>query len=153
MRQGRAPVRYRDTGQVHLDFHRTTNGTIAYLRKAYGQDFLDDVLRRFARGVYRSICEDLRRGDPEQLVEHWDYYLGREGGDYVIERQPDVIRLTIRRCPAVAYLRQRGIEPDPAFCRQTSVVNAELAEGSPFELTTEVVGDGQCVQTLRRVRP
>ncbi|MBM4030821.1 MAG: hypothetical protein FJ291_03450 [Planctomycetes bacterium] len=146
-------MRYRDTGYVHLDFHRTTNGTIAYLRKAYGEGFLDEVLRRFAREVYRSIREDLQRGDPDQLVEHWTYYLDREGGDYAIERQPDVICLTIRCCPAIAYLRERGIEPDPAFCHRTSVVNAALAEGSPFEITTEVVGDGQCVQTLRRVRP
>ncbi len=146
-------MRYRDTGQVHLDFHRTTNGTIAYLRKTYGLDFLDAVLKRFACGVYRSIREDLQRGDPVQLVEHWAYYLEREGGDYLIERQPGLIRLTIRRCPAVAYLRERGIKPDPAFCRQTSVVNAALAEGSPFGITTEVVGDGQCIQTLRRVRP
>ncbi|MBM4039910.1 MAG: hypothetical protein FJ290_15505 [Planctomycetes bacterium] len=149
----RKAMRYRDTGQVHLDFHRTTNGTIAYLRKRYGQEFLDEVLRRVARDVYRSIREDLRRGDPEQLVEHWAYYLDREAGDYTIERQADVIRLTIHRCPAVAYLRERGIEPDPAFCRQTIVVNAALAEGSPFVLTTEVTGDSQCVQTLRRVRP
>jgi hypothetical protein len=146
-------MRYRDTGQVHLDFHRTANGTIAYLRKAYGLEFLDEVLRRVACEVYRSIHEDLERGDPEQLIEHWTYYLDRERGDYAIERQPDLIRLTIRRCPAIAYLRERGIEPDPAFCRQTSVVNAALAEGSPFEITTEVIGDGRCVQTLRRVRP
>lgn len=146
-------MRYQDTGQVHLDFHRTTNGTIAYLRKTYGQDFLDEVFRRTARDVYRSIREDLRRGDPEQLVEHWTYHFDREGGDYAIERTGDEIRMTVRRCPAVAYLRERGIEVDAAFCRQTLVVNEALAEGSPFRITTEVVGDGQCVQTLRRVEP
>ena len=38
-------VRYRETGAVHLDFHRTTNGTIAYLRQRYGVEFLDEILR------------------------------------------------------------------------------------------------------------
>jgi hypothetical protein len=60
--------------------------------------------------------------------------------------------MTVRRCQAVAYLESRGIPIDPAFCRQTTVVNAALAEGSPFEVATEVLGGGRCVQTIRRRR-
>ena len=56
-------MRYRETGQVHMDFHRTLNGTIAYLRETYGVAFLDEVLRRTARDVYRSIRDDLERGE------------------------------------------------------------------------------------------
>ena len=143
-------MRYRETGQVHLDFHRTTHGTIAYLRERYGLELLDEVFRRTACDVYRAIREDLLRGDPEQLVEHWTYFLDREGGDCVLERGDEAIRLTVRRCPAVAYLESRGIAIDPAFCRQTVVINEALAEGSPLEVTTEVLGGGRCVQTLRR---
>ena len=72
-------MRYKEAGQVHMDFHRTTNGTITYLRKNYGQEFLDEVFKRTARDMYRSIREDLLRGDPEQLVEHWAYFFDREG--------------------------------------------------------------------------
>ena len=143
-------MRYAGTGEVHIDFHRTTNGTIAYLREKYGQDFLDDTFRRTARDVYRSIREDLLRGDAEQLVEHWTYYFEREGGEYAIEREGDDVRMTVSRCPAVAHLQKSGIEIDPAFCRQTIVINEALAEGSPFQVDTEVLGDGRCVQTIRR---
>ena len=59
-------MRYKETGELHMDFHRTTNGTIAYLREQYGQDFLDEVFRRTAHDVYRAIHQDLRRGDPDQ---------------------------------------------------------------------------------------
>ena len=136
-----------------MDFHRTTNGTIAYLRKEYGERFLDEVLRKTARDVYRSIREDLQRGNPAQLVEHWSYFFDREGGKYTIEENGDEIRMTVTRCPAVAYLLSRGITPDPAFCRQTIAINAALAEGSPFDITTEITGQGQCVQTIRRKSP
>ena len=146
-------MRYRETGQVHLDFHRTLNGTVAYLRRKHGVRFLDQILRRTAHAVYRAIRRDLRRGDPEQLVEHWAYFFGREGGAFRIDREDGEIRLTVRRCPAIAYLRKRGIAVDPAFCRQTVVVNAALAEGTPFEITTDVRGGGRCVQTIRRRRP
>jgi hypothetical protein len=141
-------MRYRETGQVHLDFHRTTNGTIAYLRKKYGLRFLDAVFRRTAHDVYRSIHEDLKRGDPEQLVQHWQYFFDRENGRYRLERKRGAIRFTVRECPAVAYLRRSGLKVDPAFCRQTAVVNKALAEGTPFRIDTEVLGGGRCIQTI-----
>ena len=143
-------MRYHDTGQVHLDFHRTMNGTITYLRERYGVGFLDDVLRRTAREVYGAIRADLMAGNPEHLLEHWTYYLAREGGDFTVERTPGEIRVTVRRCPAADYLRQRGIPLDPAFRRQTTVLNAALGEGTPFEVTTEVIDDLNYIQTIRR---
>jgi len=146
-------MRYRDTGNVHLDFHRTTNGTIAYLRERYGVEFLDEVLRRTAHGVYRAIREDLTAGNPEHLLQHWTYYLDREGGEYRVEREGDDIRLHVTRCPAAAYLKDKGTPPDPAFRRQTTVLNAALAEGTPFEVTTEVIDDLSYVETIRRRRP
>lgn len=147
---GEANMRYRETGNVHLDFHRTLNGTIQYLREKYGQDFVDEVFRRTARDVYRSIREDLARGDPEQLVEHWSYFLDRDRGRYTIERDGDEIRLTVHSCPAISYLEKKGLKVDPGFCRGTKVLNDALAEDSPFEIITDILGEGRCVQTIRR---
>ena len=144
-------MRYRETGQVHLDFHRTMNGTMAYLRKNHGLRFLDKVLRRTAHDVYRALHDDLKRGNMESLVEHWTYFLDRENGKYTITREAGTVRMEVHRCPAVAYLRERGIDVDPEFCRQTIVVNRALAEDTPFEITTDVLGGGRCVQTIRRI--
>jgi predicted ArsR family transcriptional regulator len=146
-------LRYRDEGNLHLDFHRTTNGTIGFLRRTYGREVLDETFRRTARDVYRSIHEDLMAGDWDQLLEHWSYFFDREGGDYTMEQSEDEIRLTVHSCPAIAYLKSRGTEVDPDFCRQTEVMNATWAAGSPFSITTEVLGDGRCVQTIRRNKP
>ena len=143
-------LRYTETGRVHKDFHRVTNGTIAYLRTHYGEEFLDETFKRMAHDVYRSIWEDIKRGDCTQLVDHWRYYFDREGGEYAIDQRGDVIRMMVGRCPAIAYLEERGIEIDPAFCRQTIVINAALSEGSPFIIETEVLGHGRCIQTIRR---
>lgn len=143
-------MRYQETGEVHMDFHRTTNGTIAYVRNKYGRDFLDETFRMTARDVYRSIHDDLKRGDTSQLVKHWTYFMEREGGEFTLEEGDDEIRMTVERCPAIAYLQERGIDIDPDFCRQTVVVNQTLGEETPFEISTEVLGDGKCVQTIRR---
>jgi len=103
--------------------------------------------------VYRSIRADLKRGDPSQLLAHWAHFFRREHARFRIDRRRGVIRLTVHRCPAVAYLRRHGLKVDPAFCRQTVTVNAALAEGTPFEITTAVLGGGRCVQTIRRRHP
>ena len=87
------------------------------------------------------------------MAAHWAYYFDRDGGECEIERTGDEIRMTVRRCPAIAYLESRGLTVDPDFCRQTVVMNDALAEGSPFEITTEVLGGGRCVQTIRRRQP
>lgn len=146
-------MRYRETGQVHMDFHRTTNGTITYLRQKYGQEFVDDVFRRTARDVYRAIRDDLKRGHPEHLLEHWTYFFDREGGEYEVEREGGEIRFMVKRCPAIAYLQDKGVEIDPKFCRGTVVLNEALGEDTPFEVTTDVQGGGKCVQTIRRATP
>ena len=146
-------MRYQETGEVHLDFHRTMNGTIGYLRERYGIEMLDEILRRTAKGVYRAIRDDLMAGNPEHLLEHWTYFLAREGGRFTVERSEGEIRVTVDRCPAAAYLRDRGIALDPAFRRQTTVLNEALGEGTPFEVTTEVLDDLRYIQTIRKRRP
>jgi hypothetical protein len=143
-------MRYEETGEVHFDFHRTTNGTIDYLTTNYGRDFVDETFRRTARDVYRAIHDDLKAGNPEHLVRHWTHFFDREGGRYTLERQGDEIRFVVDECPAIAYLKKRGIAIAENFCRQTVVINETLAEGTPFDVTTQVLGDGKCVQTIRR---
>jgi len=133
-----------------MDFHRVTNGTIAYIRKKYGEEFLEKIFQKTAQNVYRSIREDLLQGDMEQLIEHWTYFFDREGGGYAMEHKEDGVRMTVHRCPAIAHLQDKGVPVDPEFCRQTTAINQALAEGSPFEIETEVLGDGWCVQTIRR---
>ena len=80
-------MRYRETGEVHVDFHRSTNGTIAYSARQLRPELLDETFRRMARDVYRAIREDLKRDNPEHLVEHWTYFFDREGGQYTLESQ------------------------------------------------------------------
>ena len=136
-----------------MDFHRATNATLTYLREKYGQEFVDDVVRRTARDVYRAIREDLKSGNCEHLLEHWQYFFGREGGKCHVERNEDEIRFVVEKCPAIAYLKEKGLEIDPEFCRITVVLNEALAEGTAFDVATEVQGNGKCVQTIRRARP
>lgn len=38
----------------------------------------------------------------------------------------------------------------PYFCDQTIKVNAAIADGSAYEVNTEITGEGSCRQVIRR---
>jgi hypothetical protein len=145
-------MRYRDTGNVHMDFHLGTATTISYILEEYGMSFLEELFRRTARDVYRDILSSLQAGDAEPLLEHWTYYMDREGGEYKLLRNGETAVLEVKKCPAVAHLRSRGESPDRHFCLQTILINKAWSQDTPFRIETDVTGDGACRQTVRRIR-
>jgi hypothetical protein len=142
-------VRYKDTGNVHKDFHLATQTTIDYVLAAHGIGFLRELFSRTAREVYRDIRGHLERGDASALAEHTAYYIEREGGALTIERQGDDIVIEIRDCPAVRHVDERGTSASVDFCLQTALMNEAWAKDTPFEITTELTGRGTCRQTIR----
>lgn len=143
-------MRYKDGGRVHLDFHRTLNGTICYLSAKYGEAFLKKTFRVMAHDVYRSIHRDLARGEPGQLVDHWRYFFGREGGEFSIEEKEGEILLEVEKCPGANYLKSIDVKISPLFCLQTIELNNALSEGTPFQIETRKRGEGACSQVIRR---
>ena len=72
-------MRYRETGNVHKDFHLSMNTSIKYVLRNYGMETLRELFRRTAQLVYREIYADLRGGNFSSLLEHWRYFYDREG--------------------------------------------------------------------------
>lgn len=143
-------MRYRETGNVHLDFHGATNTTIDYIVDNYGIDALKEILFRVGRDVYKDIRENLAKGNPEELVKFWEYFLSREEGDFTIEKQGDEIILEIESCPAVNHVKRLGLPLSPHFCKQTEFLNCGLCEGTPYSIETEKTGENSCRQILKR---
>jgi len=146
-------LRYRETGELHKDFHGSMNAAVEYVGSRYGRDGLREVFRNTAQKVYRSINEKLKAGDWSELLEHWNYFMAREGADFSIVVTETEAVLTVRRCPAVAHLRDLGMAPSAFFCDQTVLLNEAWCEGTPFEAVTETTGEGSCVQRIRLSRP
>ncbi len=143
-------LRYRETGELHRDFHASMNVTLEYVGSRYGRDALRKLFRTTAYQVYRSIYEKLKAGDLSELVEHWRYFMDREGADYSLEVTDEMVVMRVRQCPAVAHLHKLGLTPSKFFCDQTVLLNEAWCEETPFEAITEITGDGSCVQTIRR---
>ena len=85
-------MRYKSEGEVHKDFHGLTCATLHYLVDNYGREAMVAVLKNTAQKVYKTIHEQLITGKCDELVEYWDYYLKREGGDFTVEKMKNVLQ-------------------------------------------------------------
>lgn len=143
-------LRYKSEGEVHKDFHRLFCATLRYLEDNYGEEAVDEIMRKTAQDVYRTIHEAVKSGDCKELCEYWKYYLEREGGAFDIECMSNGVKLTVHECPAQKRLAELGEKPDPAMCRATEMFNKALADGSPFSVSLTRTGDFSCIQCFRR---
>ena len=142
-------LRYKSQGEVHKDFHRLLCATCRYLTENYGTLAVKTIAESAAKNVYREMHESLKRGDSSELCEYWEYYFGREGGDFSVERIDDGVRLTVRDCPAQRHLQTLGEAADSVMCDVTKAFNEALAEGSPYESSVTRTGEFSCVQEFR----
>lgn len=147
------PLRYHETGNIHLDFHGATNTTIDFIVANYGVAVLHEIFEKVGKDVYADIRAHLIAGDAQELVRHWRHFFEREKADFDIAVEGDEIVLTVRRCPAYAHVQKIAPSVSPWFCDQTVKTNEAMAEGSPFEVATEITGPGACRQIIRKRRP
>jgi len=143
-------MRYVCKGEIHRDFHASFLDGVNYLVDNFGEGAAHEVLGRTATGVYRTMHEALKAGDPGELLEWWRYYLEREGGEWRLSETEDGAELVVSRCPALAHLRERGIPGGGRSCWATDAFNAALCRDTPFEIVLERTGDLSCRQVLRR---
>ncbi len=142
-------MRYRETGEIHLDFHGTLATTIDYIVNNFGLEVLRQLMTRMAQEVYRDIYSKLKAGDAEALAEHWQYFFKREHSDFQLIRHNDGrIELLVWKCPAVCRLKKLGMPVSPNFCEQTKMINDAWSDGTPFKITTEKTGNDSCRQTI-----
>ena len=143
-------LRYQENNELHRDFHGTTNTTIEYIARKYGEDALKEILRKTGREVYRSIREKLARGDASELLEHLNWFYFREGAPYQLTVSADEIRMEVFECPAHKHLEKLGLPVSSFNCLQTSEVNAGMCENTPWESSVEILEPGHCVQIFRK---
>ncbi len=134
-------MRYHDTGEVHKDFHLATNQSIEYIMRTYGQEFLAELCRRTAQLIYRDIYRSLQQGDSAPLLEHLEYYLGREGGEYQVIRNGEsgdgVTEISVVKCPMLSHIVERGNGITTHMSEFLSGLYGSWGESTPFSLTVE----------------
>ena len=135
-------MRYRDTGNVHKDFHLAMNTSIQYVLRTYGMEFLRELFRRTAQNVYKDIYLALTRGEWRPLLEHWTYYYDREEGKYEVIPADGGFIFLVTDCPAARHLREKNVPVTADFFLQDTLMNDAWSSGTPFEIRTDFLGEG-----------
>ena len=143
-------LRYSDKGNVHMDFHGATNTTIEFIIKKYGIETMNDIFKKVGNVVYKDIKKHIQSGNIEMLAKHWKHFFDREGADYSISIKKDEIILIVKRCTAYEHVKKLEGTVSPNFCDQTIKTNEAIAEGTPYEITTEILGEASCKQIIRK---
>ena len=143
-------MRYKDTGELHMDFHGATNTTIDYIVEHFGQEALTEIFYRVGKDVYKSIHQGLMNDDPSELIEHLNYYLTREKADYTLQENENGFVLQVNKCPAVAHIAKLGLKLSPYFERQYIDISNALCDGTPWQCQTDIIAPGKYKQTFTR---
>jgi hypothetical protein len=101
-------MRYIDSGELHKDFHLSTNATCDYVMERYGRAFLAELAQRTAQRVYLDIYLNMKKGSYQALVEHLRYYLDREGGEYSLSKDGAGVMIRVTSCPMHTHIQDRG---------------------------------------------
>lgn len=144
------PLRYSDSGNVHMDFHVATNTTIDFIIKNFGLEAMDQIFSRVGKDVYVDVRRHLMEGNAGELLKHWRHFFDRENADYNIDISDTVIVLTVRHCTAYHHVKNIVPKVSEHFCDQTIKTNNAMADGTPFSIDTEVTGPGSCRQIIRK---
>ena len=120
------------------------------IRDRYGIDTMNDIFKKVGNDVYKDIKDHIKKGNIKMLAKHWQHFFDRENADYNISINDEEIILTVNRCTAYEHVRKLVGNVSPNFCDQTIKTNEALAEDTPYEIKTEILGEAACRQTIRK---
>ena len=109
-----------------------------------------DSFKKVGNDVYKDIKDHIKNGNIKMLAKHWQHFFDRENADYNISINDEEIILTVNRCTAYEHVRKLVGNVSPNFCDQTIKTNEALAEDTPYEIKTEILGEAACRQTIRK---
>ena len=58
--------------------------------------------------MYRPLVEALHTRGLEALREHWQTVFELEGGEFEMALHDGVLELTVKRCPDIRHMQERG---------------------------------------------
>lgn len=138
---------YTDTKPTgHADFYFAINATFRFLLARFGGEKLREYWTDLGTGYFKPVSDQWQQRGLPGVAAYWRAFFAAEpGAEVEVVELADEVRLEVRRCPAIAHLRENGREIVPCFCQHCYFVSEAIAE--PAGLTVRIRGgNGSCVQ-------
>ena len=146
-----SPLPFRDAKPVGAaDFHTAINATFRFIARRFGAEGLRRYWRDIGRSYYAPVTARWRQGGLPAVARYWQAFFSAEpGGEVSVSATADEVMLSVRRCPAIHFLRDAGREILPEFCQHCWFVSQAIGEGAGIEVRV-CGGNGACTQTFAR---
>ncbi len=128
------------------DFYFAINATFRFIHDRFGMDGLRAYWRELGRDYFRPLSERFRDGGLPAVEAYWrDFFRQQPCGAAEVIREPEQVRIEVRDCPALRWLRDHNRDVFEHYCDHCRYVSEEIADqaGMRFELEG---GGGQCRQ-------
>ena len=142
---------YRDTKpQGAADFYFAINATFRFLLGRFGQTGWRRYLEEMGREYFAEVNRRWRDGGLPAVADYWQAFFHAEpGADVGVTLDHDSVRLDVRRCPALHYLRNAGRAIVPEYCQHCYHLGEARAKEAGLTMRLEG-GNGCCVHTYTR---
>ncbi|WP_395745717.1 hypothetical protein [Prosthecobacter sp.] len=138
------PLPYTDTKPVgHADFYFAINATFRFIQRHRGEEALRRYWRDLGGSYYRPVAQKWTEQGMHGVAEYWRaFFKGEPGAEVEVVESDDEVRLEVKRCPAIAHLREHDREIVPNFCQHCYFVSEAIA--APAGMTVRVCGGNGC---------
>ena len=141
------PLPYTDTKPVGAaDFYAAVNATFRFILRRTGLEGLHRYWQDLGRGYDAPVTERWRIGGLQAVAEYWRAFFQAEpGAEVEVTHEGQEVRVTVKTCPAIHYLRAQGREIVPCFCQHCYFVSQAMGAGAGIEARV-LGGGGSCEQ-------
>lgn len=133
---------------VHKDFHHVLSLIIDYLKNNYGKTGMNTIIKKAALDVYRPLIEDLKKQNLSVIKKHVSDVMKLEGGEYEIVDGQNSITISIKKCPAIDYMKRNNLKISSDFCHaSTELVGKAIVESAGYKFSLDYdLCNGKCIQ-------
>ena len=141
-----------DNVYFHPGFHSSLNRSLDYVGNTHGEAAVRGVLSRYVKNVLLPLM-----GTPSLDAiqkEITEDYKKENASDVLTTTLTDnTLKVFVKKCPAISYLKENGFEISPWFVYSTTVVMEQLAAvaGLLFEMTHHDENTGEAEYIFKKL--
>ncbi len=147
-------IRSKDHEYFHPGFHSSMDRGLFYILDHYGKNALKAYFHRFVKNVYWPVLEEMKQ-DPLGAIERKirSTYESEKALDVLsLENDGKVLSVRVSFCPAVKYLRDKGLEVHPSFRYSTEYVMEALSEMAGLSFSMDSYDDETGAASYRLIK-
>ncbi len=120
---------------LHRDFHISTDLSLAYVGKQFGQQGVREYLQQYASAYYRNLVERISLEGLAALEQYFvDIYAAEQASDALeTELAGHTLHVRISYSPGIRYMKSKGHTPSPWQQEVPRIIYAALANTAGLE--------------------